>query len=161
MLFCQTIVLRTNNQTGSRRRETHRGVRCQRQNHTPHAPDHHPATHRGVHQVRRYVPLHARHGAVSLATPSPPGGQWEKKVLYQNRPPGRYIPAQALGFSRAEVRGCELLRVEPWIGKIPEERENRKAMRSWLPTPNQAARVGHANRAGILAQHTSVTLRKL
>ena len=34
-------------------------------------------------------------------------------------------------------------------------------MRSWLPTPNQAASVGHANRAGILAQHTSVTLGKL
>ena len=33
--------------------------------------------------------LEGGHGP--LATPSLPGGQWEKMVLYQNLPPGRYI----------------------------------------------------------------------
>ena len=46
----------------------------------------------------------------AFATPSLPGGHWEEKVLYQNRPPASVL-AQALGFSRAEVIGCEFLRV--------------------------------------------------
>ena len=43
----------------------------------------------------------------SLATPSFPGGQWEKKVLCQNRPP---YSREALGVGHAVARGCEMLR---------------------------------------------------
>ena len=45
---------------------------------------------------------------MTVATPSLPGGLWGKMILYQKLPP---ILAQALGFSWAELRGCELLRV--------------------------------------------------
>ena len=49
----------------------------------------------------------------SLATPSFPGGQWEKKVLCQNRAARleNIYSREALGVSRAVARGCEMLRV--------------------------------------------------
>ena len=63
----------------------------------------------GAGEFRHALAVDHSHGFFLLfSTASLPGGQCEKSVLCQNRP---HILAQALGFSRAEVRGCELLRV--------------------------------------------------